>query len=142
MSRRLAVLHSYRSILRATRYAFGDDLRMRTASHSEIRKQFELGRSELREGDPLDFEDIDKRLEHAAGVTLILQSNVAQGVKVEDSSKTEIDGSQTADGSNVETDQGVYKIKLHKYSELGDNESVKGGKTNLSGRLKRVSWTQ
>ncbi|KAK9381995.1 uncharacterized protein V2V93DRAFT_366139 [Kockiozyma suomiensis] len=145
MSRRQQVLASYRSLLRSAQIAFNQDIRMRVAAHQQMRAQYEVGKQELQDKKE-DYEEIDKRLEHAAGVSLVLRSNIAQGVLQKgDESKHNEPNTLTAeldDGPTATTEQGVFKLRLHKHSELGDNEAVKGGKTNLAGRGKRIDWSQ
>ncbi|KAK7203910.1 hypothetical protein BZA70DRAFT_63990 [Myxozyma melibiosi] len=152
-SRRTQVLATYRNLLRSARIAFDQDLRMRTAAHAQMRAQMDLGRRELGDS-PADFDEIDKRLEHAAGVCLILRSNIAQGVLEKDAQGNPVQkneeererkvGTVELEGGegSATTEEGVFKLRLHKYSELGDNEAVKGGKTTLSGRGKRINWQQ
>ncbi|KAK9454313.1 mitochondrial zinc maintenance protein 1, mitochondrial [Dipodascopsis uninucleata] len=136
MSRRPAVLSSYRQLLRSTRIAFNGDIPVLSAARSEARKQFRKGREELVDSsDTSILEEIDKRLEHAQSVALLLRSNIVQGVKETDDIASDEGGKYTTG-----IDGGIYKLRLHKYSELGDNESIKGGKTNLAGTSRRVQW--
>ncbi|KAK9465865.1 mitochondrial zinc maintenance protein 1, mitochondrial [Lipomyces arxii] len=122
MSRSIAVLSTYRNLLRATRVAFENDTRLLLAARQQARDGFEAGKREL-SGNDADLEEIDRRLEHAVGVALVLRTNVVQGER-----------------TKKDEDEDVYKLRIHKYTEMGDNESVKGGKSNLSGTQKRVRW--
>ncbi|KAK9446449.1 uncharacterized protein V1518DRAFT_423980 [Limtongia smithiae] len=146
MSRQRQVLNSYRSLLRATRIAFGADTRMLLAARGEIRRNYDLGAREfVDDGTTAAAEELNKRLEHAAGVALILRSNIAQGVMTPDGERATSAPSTTATLGGEEDgvqDEGTYQIRLHKYSELGDNKSVKGGKTNLGGRSRSINWNQ
>ncbi|KAK9353820.1 mitochondrial zinc maintenance protein 1, mitochondrial [Lipomyces doorenjongii] len=140
MSRRQQVLSSYRSLLRATRYAFDGDHRVFTAARQQVRQGYETGRHELT-SDLKDCDEIDKRLEHASGVALLLRSNIVQGEL--QPGKTGKENMATVDpGDSIaqSDDGGVYKLRIHKYTELGDNEAVKGGKTSLAGTAKKINW--
>ncbi|KAK9314591.1 mitochondrial zinc maintenance protein 1, mitochondrial [Lipomyces starkeyi] len=140
MSRRQQVLSSYRALLRATRNAFDGDHRVFTAARQQVRQGYETGRNELT-SDPKDCDEIDKRLEHASGVALLLRSNIVQGEL--QPGKTSKENTATVDpGDSVAQSEvgGVYKLRIHKYTELGDNEAVKGGKTSLAGTAKKINW--
>ncbi|KAK9361092.1 mitochondrial zinc maintenance protein 1, mitochondrial [Lipomyces starkeyi] len=140
MSRRQQVLSSYRALLRATRNAFNGDHRVFTAARQQVRQGYETGRNELT-SDPKDCDEIDKRLEHASGVALLLRSNIVQGEL--QPGKTSKENTTTVDpGDSVAQSEvgGVYKLRIHKYTELGDNEAVKGGKTSLAGTAKKINW--
>ncbi|KAK9492108.1 mitochondrial zinc maintenance protein 1, mitochondrial [Lipomyces doorenjongii] len=140
MSRRQQVLSSYRSLLRATRYAFDGDHRVFTAARQQVRQGYETGRHELT-SDPKDCDEIDKRLEHASGVALLLRSNIVQGeLQPGKAGKENMATVDPGDSIAQSDDGGVYKLRIHKYTELGDNEAVKGGKTSLAGTAKKINW--
>lgn len=71
---RLAVLASYRHLLRATRIAFAEDQPTLLASRSYARQQY-------RDKRRLDTGSTEatQAVEHAQGVTQILRENVVQG---------------------------------------------------------------
>ncbi|KAK9488289.1 mitochondrial zinc maintenance protein 1, mitochondrial [Lipomyces starkeyi] len=153
MSRRQQVLSSYRALLRATRNAFDGDHRVFTAARQQVRQGYETGRNELT-SDPKDCDEIDKRLEHASGVALLLRSNIVQGElqpgKTSKENTATVDPGETSKENTATVDPGdsvaqsevggVYKLRIHKYTELGDNEAVKGGKTSLAGTAKKINW--
>ncbi|KAK9239898.1 mitochondrial zinc maintenance protein 1, mitochondrial [Lipomyces kononenkoae] len=139
MSRRQQVLSSYRSLLRATRIAFDGDHRVFTAARQQVRQGYETGRNELT-SEPQHLDEIDTRLEHASGVALLLRSNIVQGELLpRQASKETL--STSDDDSASETEGSVYKLRIHKHSELGDNDAVKGGRTNLAGTAKKIKWS-
>lgn len=92
-----------------------EDIRMRVAAHQQMRAQYEVGKQELQDKKE-DYEEIDKRLEHAAGVSLVLRSNIAQGVLQKgDESKHNEPNTLTAeldDGPTATTEQGVFSMSF------------------------------
>ncbi|KAK9248855.1 mitochondrial zinc maintenance protein 1, mitochondrial [Lipomyces tetrasporus] len=141
MSRRQQVLSSYRSLLRATRIAFNGDHRVFTAARQQVRQGYEAGRTEL-SADPKHYEEVDKRLEHASGVALLLRSNIVQGELQSGNLSKKNMATVDPSHSSVQSEGGdVYKLRIHKHTELGDNEAVKGGKSNLAGTSKKIRWS-
>lgn len=71
---RIAVLHTYRHLLRSTRIAFTDDEPTLKAARTFARQQF-------RDGKRLEPGGVEAGhgIEHAQGVSLILRENVVQG---------------------------------------------------------------
>ncbi|KAK9369137.1 mitochondrial zinc maintenance protein 1, mitochondrial [Lipomyces kononenkoae] len=139
MSRPQQVLASYRSLLRATRIAFDGDHRVFMAARQQVRQGYETGRTELT-SEPEHYDEIDKRLEHASGVALLLRSNIVQGQLMH--RKANEEPLSTGDhGIASQSDESVYKLRIHKHTELGDNDAVKGGKTSLAGTAKKIKWS-
>ncbi|KAK9481200.1 hypothetical protein V1514DRAFT_323221 [Lipomyces japonicus] len=138
MSRRDAVLSSYRTLLRATKITFDTDVRLLTASRNQIRNQYEHDRT-LLSNTVEQLEIIDEKINHAIGVGLVLRSNVVQGVS---EPSPAITSSQSPPSSqSLTTDKNdekpVYKLRIHEQTELGDNETIKGAKSNLAGTSKK-----
>ncbi|RMZ71536.1 Mitochondrial zinc maintenance 1 mitochondrial [Pyrenophora seminiperda CCB06] len=96
-------LVAYRNLLRSARIAFQGDMNTLFAARAEARKIFESNRN-LRIGS----EELEKSLVHAEEVAKFLRENVVQG--------------QAADT------EGNYKLRIHEYTERGDNEDIKKGK--------------
>lgn len=100
MSRALA---AYRNGLRATRVAFGEDLRMLVAA-----------RQQMREGmiNPPNQElNADEQIQHLNEVARFLRENIVQGKQVQEDK---------------------YHLNIHKDTELGDNETIKTAKKTLA----------
>ncbi|KAF1829593.1 hypothetical protein BDW02DRAFT_642740 [Decorospora gaudefroyi] len=94
-------LVAYRNLLRSARIAFEGDMPTLFAARAEARKKFESNRN-LRIGS----EELETSLVHAEEVSKFLRENVVQG--------------QAQDGEN-------YKLRIHEYTERGDNEDIKKG---------------
>ncbi|KAF2458044.1 mitochondrial zinc maintenance protein 1, mitochondrial, partial [Lineolata rhizophorae] len=92
-------LAAYRQLLRSTRVAFQGDEFMLNAARAQARSAFDQNRS-LSSGS----EEAQKSVDHAGEVAKVLRENVVQGRSVED---------------------GRYRLRIHEYTELGDNETVK-----------------
>ncbi|KAL7780055.1 hypothetical protein CFE70_010076 [Pyrenophora teres f. teres 0-1] len=111
-------LVAYRNLLRSARIAFQGkpqhlvhvshmltlvgDMNTLFAARTETRKHFEENRN-LRVGS----EELESALVHAKEVAKFLRENVVQG--------------QAAD-------EDKYKLRIHEYTERGDNEDIKKGK--------------
>ncbi|KAI1641897.1 uncharacterized protein F4817DRAFT_28327 [Daldinia loculata] len=91
-------LQAYRGLLRAARIAFQGDERVLTAARASIRESFQVNAS-LESTDP----ELPGAIKHAEEVAAILRQNIVQGKK---------------DGE-------TYKLRIHKDTERGDNDTVK-----------------
>ncbi|PHH90833.1 hypothetical protein CDD83_2545 [Cordyceps sp. RAO-2017] len=94
-------LAAYRQILRAAHLVFQGDVRTLSAARDQIRTRFQ----NLASADPSSAEAKDG-IKEAYMVAQFLRSNVVQGEKL--AGKDE-----------------VYKLRIHKSTEKGDNESIK-----------------
>jgi len=92
-------LAAYRSLLRSARLAFEGDLPLLHAAQKQAREAFRENAS-LLPNDPA----VAAGIEHAQGVARILKENIVQGKNVGD---------------------GKYKLRIHKDTERGDNDTVK-----------------
>lgn len=105
---RLAVLATYRHLLRATRIAFANDTPTLRASREFARQQFR-DNIKLESGSQAAAQGI----EHAQGVTQILRENVVQG-------------------RNVGGEK--YKLNIHEHTQRLDNDvagTLKGTKKSF-----------
>ncbi|PVI06136.1 mitochondrial zinc maintenance protein 1, mitochondrial [Periconia macrospinosa] len=102
MSREMA-LQAYRHLLRSTRIAFEGDIPTLFAARTKVRSQFEENRSL-----PTGSKEISDQITHAEEVAKFLKENVVQGHATD------------ADGN--------YKLRIHKYTERGNNEDIKKSK--------------
>ncbi|KAF2244345.1 mitochondrial zinc maintenance protein 1, mitochondrial [Trematosphaeria pertusa] len=102
MSREMA-LQTYRHLLRSTRIAFQGDMGTLLAARHEARKNFENGRNLA-----VGSEEMSKQITHAEEVAKFLKENVVQG--------------QAMDA------EGNYKLRIHEYTERGNNEDIKKSK--------------
>ncbi|OJJ50637.1 hypothetical protein ASPZODRAFT_55261 [Penicilliopsis zonata CBS 506.65] len=100
----LSARSAYRQLLRATRIAFQDDVRVLIAARQEARRNFDQNH---RVGI-----DTPMHINHAIEVATILRHNIVQGVK---------------DGQKEDS---KWELRIHDDIERGDNDSVKiGGKS-------------
>ncbi|EYE96049.1 LYR motif-containing protein [Aspergillus ruber CBS 135680] len=95
---------AYRQLLRATRVAFQDDVRVLVASRQEARRNFDAHRRLA--------VDTPMQIKHAVEVADLLRHNLVQGSR----------------------EQGVedarWELRIHEEIERGDNDSIKvGGKS-------------
>ncbi|KAF2111770.1 hypothetical protein BDV96DRAFT_649748 [Lophiotrema nucula] len=97
-------LQAYRHILRATRIAFQGDFNTLVAARYQARQNFEANR-----GLATGSDELSKQITHAEEVAKFLKENVVQG--------------QAAGEDN-------YKLRIHEFTERGDNEDIKKGKGN------------
>lgn len=74
-----AVRSVYRELFRATRVAFGEDLRMLTAARSQITQGFRQDQTAQ-----LSEDELQQKLQHAKDVGLFLRRNIVQGKKNEE----------------------------------------------------------
>ncbi|KAK0733793.1 mitochondrial zinc maintenance protein 1, mitochondrial [Lasiosphaeria miniovina] len=94
-------LQAYRHLMRAARVAFEGDTRVLSAARQQIRDSF-------RETAGIDSPDVKARVQQAEEIASALRHNVVQGKK---------------DGDR-------YKLRIHKDTERGDNDTIKiDGKT-------------
>ncbi|EPS26429.1 hypothetical protein PDE_01366 [Penicillium oxalicum 114-2] len=100
-----AALSAYRQVLRATRIAFRDDLRVMTAARQEARRNFDQNR---RVG-----VDTGMQINHAVEVANILRHNIVQGARE--------DGDESA----------KWQLRIHDEIERGDNDSIKVGNKDV-----------
>lgn len=94
-------LVAYRNIMRAAKIAFQGDLPILSAAQVQIRSEFRQKASL----DPSD-ESIPAAIAHAEEVAKVLRENIVQGKQMEEKDNT-------------------YKLRIHKDTERGDNESIK-----------------
>jgi len=93
-------LAAYRHLLRSARLAFQGDLPLLHAAQQEARTHFQKNAS-LLPSDPA----VAPAIKHAEEVAQILRQNVVQG-KLEESTE-------------------AYKLRIHKDTERGDNDTIK-----------------
>ncbi|KAJ5640073.1 Mitochondrial zinc maintenance protein 1 [Penicillium longicatenatum] len=94
-----AALSAYRQVLRATRIAFRDDVRVMLASRQEARRNFDQNRRVA--------VDTGMQINHAIEVANILRHNLVQGARE--------DGNEDA----------KWELRIHDQIERGDNDSIK-----------------
>ncbi|PYH80246.1 LYR motif-containing protein [Aspergillus aculeatinus CBS 121060] len=90
---------AYRQLLRATRVAFHNDLRVMVAARQEARRNFD--------NHPRQGIDTPMQINHAIEVANILRHNIVQGVRD--------DGDENA----------KWELRIHDEIERGDNDSIK-----------------
>ncbi|PYI11987.1 mitochondrial zinc maintenance protein 1, mitochondrial [Aspergillus sclerotiicarbonarius CBS 121057] len=95
----LSARSAYRQLLRATRVAFQDDVRVMIAARQEARRNFD---SHRRNGI-----DTPMQINHAIEVADILKHNIVQGVREQ--------GDENA----------RWELRIHDDIERGDNDSIK-----------------
>lgn len=98
-------LYAYRDLLRSARIAFQGDARLLTGARSQARASYENNR-QLRPSS----DEAAVAIKHANDVAKLLRENVVQGMQVEGSSEQE-----------------RYQLRIHEYTERGDNDSIKQG---------------
>ncbi|KAF9888909.1 Mitochondrial zinc maintenance protein 1, mitochondrial [Aspergillus nanangensis] len=96
---------AYRQILRSTRVAFRDDIRVLIAARQEARREFD---NHKRQGI-----DTPMQINHAIEVATILRHNIVQGVK------------------ESKDDAARWELRIHEEIERGDNDSIKVGDTTV-----------
>lgn len=104
MPTRDMALAAYRHLLRSTRIAFQGDLPTLIAARRAAREGFESKRNLS-----LDSTEASEGIQHAENVSKVLRENVVQG-------------------QAIEGKENSYKLRIHEYTERGDNETVKIGK--------------
>ncbi|ORY67576.1 mitochondrial zinc maintenance protein 1, mitochondrial [Pseudomassariella vexata] len=113
----MAAIAAYRNLFRAVRIAFKGDESILNAAQYQIRTGF-------RENASLDPTNpaIPEHIKHAEDVATILRRNVVQGQK---------------DGE-------AYKLRIHEYTERGDNDTVKmpPKPTPIDGKTSRCGGSQ
>ncbi|RKF63528.1 Mitochondrial zinc maintenance protein 1, mitochondrial [Erysiphe neolycopersici] len=107
-------LAAYRHLLRSTRIAFQGDLPVLRASRLQARASFDENISLL----PSSTECRDA-IVYALDVSRVLRENVVQGRKIDTDS----------DKENAQ-----YKLRIHEYTERGDNDSIKTSGKKKQGR--------
>ncbi|KAF2007048.1 mitochondrial zinc maintenance protein 1, mitochondrial [Amniculicola lignicola CBS 123094] len=105
MSREMA-LQAYRGLLRSTRIAFLGDFGMLAAARHQARLKFEENR-----GLPPNSEEMSREIAHADEVSKFLRENVVQGQATREAAES-------------------FRLRIHEYTERGDNEDIKKGKGN------------
>ncbi|KAK3311019.1 uncharacterized protein B0T15DRAFT_520145 [Chaetomium strumarium] len=100
----MAALQAYRNLLRAARIAFEGDIRMLDAARQQIRQGFR-DKAALSASDP----SIQPAIQHAEEVASFLKANLVQGRREGDR----------------------YRLRIHEYTERGDNDTVKLGNKNI-----------
>lgn len=101
----MAAIQAYRNLLRAARIAFEGDAPVLTAARDSIRAGFR-DKASLPASDP----SIQPALAHAEEVATFLKANVVQGRP---------------------TGHDTFKLRIHKHTERGDNESIKFANQNV-----------
>ncbi|KAJ5216710.1 Mitochondrial zinc maintenance protein 1 [Penicillium citrinum] len=101
----LSALSAYRQVLRATRIAFRDDIRVMLAARQEARNNFDQNR---RVG-----VDTGMQINHAIEVANLLRHNLVQGARE--------DGNEAA----------KWELRIHDEIERGDNDSIKVAGQNV-----------
>ncbi|KAI1004827.1 hypothetical protein K3495_g3388 [Podosphaera aphanis] len=97
---------AYRQLLRSTRIAFQNDHPLRLAARSQARAAFEE-KASLSPTSP----ECAAALTHAADVSQFLLRNLVQGRRVD---------------PEKENEKVKYKLRIHEFTELGDNNTIKG----------------
>ncbi|KAI4123846.1 MAG: hypothetical protein LQ347_005992 [Umbilicaria vellea] len=105
----MMALAAYRHVLRSTRIAFQEDIRLLAAARHEARKNFDTNRS-------LSSSSAQAAagIAHAEDVARILRQNVVQGERVEEAGEK-------------------YQLRIHEETERGDNDTVKTAGRGLCG---------
>ncbi|KAK3362574.1 hypothetical protein B0T25DRAFT_561644 [Lasiosphaeria hispida] len=98
-------LQAYRHLLRAARIAFEGDVRVLDAARQSIRQGFR-DKATLPASDP----SIPPAIQHAEEVASFLRANLVQGKKEEGD---------------------MYKLRIHKDTERGDNDTIKLGNQDI-----------
>ncbi|CAD6501658.1 BgTH12-01908 [Blumeria graminis f. sp. triticale] len=98
-------LAAYRQLLRSIRIAFQDDITLLQASRMKARAEFDE-KINLSIASPL----YSTAITHALDVSRVLRENVVQGRRLK---------------NDAEDQTARYKLRIHKYTERGDNDSVK-----------------
>ncbi|KAF4119461.1 complex III assembly factor LYRM7 [Geosmithia morbida] len=93
-------LAAYRHVMRSARIAFQGDTSVLLAAKSQIRTEFRQNAALV------DAKAIQDAILKAEDVSKILRENVVQGKKQDDKDHT-------------------YELRIHEYTERGDNESIK-----------------
>ncbi|KAK4117802.1 hypothetical protein N656DRAFT_794233 [Canariomyces notabilis] len=101
----MAALQAYKNLLRASRIAFEGDTRMLDAARQQIRREFRE-KASLSPSDPT----VQPAIQHAEEVASFLKTNLVQGRREGDK----------------------YKLRIHQYTERGDNDSIKLGNKNIT----------
>lgn len=96
---------AYRQLLRATRVAFRDDIRVLIASRKEARRNFDAHRRLA--------VDTPMQINHAIEVANLLRHNLVQGVREQ--------GDEDA----------KWELRIHEEIERGDNDSIKVAGKNV-----------
>ncbi|PLN79384.1 mitochondrial zinc maintenance protein 1, mitochondrial [Aspergillus taichungensis] len=96
---------AYRQLLRSTRVAFRDDIRVMIGARKEARQQFDKH--------PRVGIDTPMQINHALEVADILKHNLVQGVRE--------DGNEEA----------KWQLRIHEDIERGDNDSIKVAGKNV-----------
>lgn len=107
MSSRAKALVAYRGALRAIGTAFQGDLRTITAARQKLRNEMKAEKS----SEHPEF-TAEQRIELLNQVSTFLKRNIVQGVK---------NGGQEK-----------YELRIHKETELGDNDELRKKKSTLS----------
>ncbi|KAK4119344.1 hypothetical protein N657DRAFT_666728 [Parathielavia appendiculata] len=103
----MAALQAYRHLLRAARIAFEGDTRTLDAARQQIRQGFR-DKASLPASDP----SVRPAIQHAEEVASFLKTNLVQGRRDSQEDNT-------------------YKLRIHKHTERGDNNSIKLGNKNI-----------
>ncbi|KAF9476325.1 hypothetical protein BDN70DRAFT_178493 [Pholiota conissans] len=106
---------AYRDVLRAASLTFSGDPVVLHAFRAKIRTDISQGVT--------DAESIQKQSQFAREIADVLRRNVVQGTRVQSPEESEGDG--------------VYRIRMTKHTELGDNDSIKNPPPMESGRSAR-----
>ncbi|AAS53709.1 AFR338Wp [Eremothecium gossypii ATCC 10895] len=104
MSTSSRALAAYRNALRATKVAFGEDVRMLVAARKAMRHGMLAPDASL---------PVEDQITHMNDIATFLRRNLVQGKKV--SGKDD-----------------VYQLRIHEETELGDNATIKETKTTLA----------
>ncbi|OAA35152.1 mitochondrial complex I protein Fmp36 [Metarhizium rileyi] len=103
-------LVAYRNLMRAVRIAFQGDTPILAAAQQQIRHEFRQ-KSSLNSSDASTHDAI----RHAQEVANFLKANVVQGKRLEGGDD-------------------MYQLRIHEYTERGDNDSIKmAGSSTLGG---------
>ncbi|VEU19803.1 DEKNAAC100238 [Brettanomyces naardenensis] len=106
MSTRIKALNAYRGALRAIRMAFDGDVRVQSAAKLKLKTEM---KQELSEDHP--EMNIEQRIDLLNGVSTFIIRNIVQGVR--------------------EKGQDKFTLRIHKDTEMGDNNDIKNMKSTL-----------
>ncbi|KAI8970376.1 hypothetical protein BDF20DRAFT_803628, partial [Mycotypha africana] len=98
---KLAVLHAYRNLLKTQKEVFCADTKAIQAAKKETHARF------MQFKDETNTDVLEEKLKLAGQVATLLKRNVIQA---------------------VEKDENLFKLRITKDTELGDNDSIKNSK--------------
>ncbi|KAH8117524.1 RF-1 domain-containing protein [Phellopilus nigrolimitatus] len=113
---------TYRTLFRAAGNTFKGDDRLLSAFREKVRTEFREGRTQ---SDPAAYA---ARVQLGREIADVLRRNVVQGMKVDTplaAPAPEVQAREGDEGSMVQDEQGVWRLRITEHTELGSNDSVK-----------------